>query len=783
MGPPGIPPGPAPLPEGFDLQPHDGPALKRDYEEPDERRRALVTAWQERLKQAKTHWERDFKRMKKAADFAYGLQWSNDEDDDRYTANITLRTIQQKTAFLYAKNPKAVARRRERILHTSWDGTEGQLQTLQQTAGALMASGPQGPPGMGGAPPMPGMAPQGPPGMGGGPPMPGMPPGGEIGAPPGGSPMGGIGGPMGAMMQNPMLAGPAQFAQQVMMDAGKTKAQTRQIDLMARTLELLYEYNVDEQIHPFKKMLKKVVRRTITTGVGYVKIGFQRVMGKRPEIEARINDISSRLGVLERLSADMADGEIDDNSAQAEQMRLMLQDLQHQVEFVVREGLIFDYPGPQSIIPDPKCIQLNGFVGADWVAQEFILSPDEVQEIYGIDVGDEYTAYTRPDGGHSIDQRVAEIMGGAGLGKENGKKGACCIWEIYSRRDGLVYVLCDGCKDFLREPTSPDVNLERFYPWFALTFNECENEDHIYPPSDVRLMKDQQMEYNRARQGLREHRVAARPKTLIAAGVLDEEDMEKLQSHPNNAVLELNGLQPNQDVKTVLQAWQGPGIDPNLYEVNPVWEDVMRTTGIQEANMGPSSQGTATESQIAESSRQTSMGSNIDDLDDLLSALARAGGQILLKEVSQDTVKRVIGDGAVWPEFTRQEIAEEIYLEIEAGSTGKPNQAQEIANAERLMPLIFQIPGIDPEWMAKELIKRLDDRLDLTLAFKSMLPSIVMMNAMKPGVPGAGPAAGAAQGPAGASNQPGQAPAPAGSPAPDQTGMLTGMPPPNGPMQ
>ena len=166
------------------------------------------------------------------------------------------------------------------------------------------------------------------------------------------------------------------------------------------------------------------------------------------------------------------------------------------------------------------------------------------------------------------------------------------------------------------------MDLERFYPWFALTFNECENEDHIFPASDVHLMRAQQMEYNRARQGLREHRVAARPKTLVSAGVLDEEDTQKLQNHPNNAVIELNGLQPGQDVKTVLQAWQGPGIDPNLYEINPIWEDVMRVTGIQEANVGPSSQGTATESQIAEASRQTSMGSNIDDLDDLLS---RAG--------------------------------------------------------------------------------------------------------------------------------------------------------------
>jgi hypothetical protein len=356
------------------------------------------------------------------------------------------------------------------------------------------------------------------------------------------------------------------------------------------------------------------------------------------------------------------------------------------------------------------------------------------------------------------------------------------VWEIYNRRDGMVYVLCDGYPDFLREPASPQIQIERFFPWFALTFNECENETRIYPPSDVHLMRDMQLEYNRCRQGLREHRVAARPKTIVSAGALDDEDIAKLQSHPNNAVLELNGLQPQQDVKQLLQAWQGPGIDPNLYEVNPLYEDIMRTIGLNEANLG-AAKGTATGDQISEASRQTAMGSNLDDLDDLLSQLAHAGGQILLKEVSSDTVKRVVGQGAVWPELSRQEVAEELFLEIEAGSTGRPNQAQEVANAERLFPLLIQVPGIDPEFVAKELIKRLDDRLDMTLAFKSMLPSIVAMNQMaRPTVPGAGVVPGMPGGAGGASN--GAAPPGiAGSPPPDQVGALAGAPPPGGPIQ
>ena len=54
---------------------------------------------------------------------------------------------------------------------------------------------------------------------------------------------------------------------------------------------------------------------------------------------------------------------------------------------------------------------------------------------------------------------------------------------------------------------------------------------------------------------------------------------------------------------------------------------------------------------------------------------------------------------------------EEVFLEIEAGSTGKPNRAAELTNIERIMPFLLQIPGMDPKWLAKELLKRLDDKL------------------------------------------------------------------------
>ena len=779
----------------------DAKMIERDPPQPTLQRKALVRSWAAEVKHAKKHWKPAFEKMREDQDFCLGKQWSKNPKEKRYVANITLREVTQRVSFLYARNPKAVARRRDMILNTVWDGTEQTLQALQESGQMLMQSGQlagqqiPGGPAPPGAPPTPPAAPVGPPGMppgpigaSGAPGVPSGPPGAPSGPP--GMPPGLGGGPPGLPPPNPMMGQLLQQGMAIIQDASQVKQQTDLLDKIAKTLELLYAYQVGQQLHPFKQLMKMTVRRALTVGVAYVKLGFERVMEKRPDVIAKLSDISERLGTLERLAADIADDESDPDSAEAEQLRLMILDLQGQKEFIAHEGLTFDYPSSFSIIPDTKCIHLRGFLGSDWVAQEYILSPNEVKEIYSIDVGKSYVSYSRPDGGMSAGARANSLMQLGPNEKEKGTgddKQCCCIWEIYNRKDGLVYIVCDGYADFLREPGAPDTPLERFWPWFTLTFNETDHEDDIFPPSDVRLMRDMQLDYNTSRQGLREHRRAARPKTVVSAGALDAEDIEKLESHPSNAVLELNGLQPGQKVLDLLQAFTGPEINPALYDVSPYFDDTLRVVGFQEANMGPTNSDTATQSQIAESSRTTTNDSNVDDLDDLLTHLAKYGGQLLFSNVSEATVKRIVGPGAVWPDLTRQQIAEEVWLEIEAGSSGNPNQAQEIANAQKIYPLVMQIPGIDPEFLARDLLHRLDDKLDLTQAFKSPLPSIVAMNTMARGgaggptppgqmaapPPGAGAKSPQMQGPAGDQNAP-QNPRPGGSFPPPTPGPQSG---------
>lgn len=641
-----------------------------DPQEPTRRRLELVKVLCKKIKDAEKFHEKAFARMITNMELAVKGH-AEDWGDDKYFANIIQRHVQQRTAALYAKNPKAAAKRRHRLDYKVWDGDTEKLQKAMMTVAEAQA------------------------------------------------------------MQMP----PPMASQMLVEDYRQAQMMKEKYDRIAKTLEILFEYYMAEAEPTFKSQMKALVRRVITCGVGYVKLAFQRDMERMPEISAKISDITARIDHLGRIASEMADGEIKKDDPETEELMLSLQALMQEPMMIVREGLVFDFPECDAIIVDPMCRQLRGFVGARWIAHKLFLTPDEVKEIYGKDLKEiGYTTYDQK--GRSSDVKSTRNSARKALqGGDAQDNPLACVFELYDKPSGLKYVIVDGGKDFLEEPAAPSVMLQSFWPVYALVFNELEHKNMLYPPSDVELLEPMQMEYNRSRQGMREHRRANRPKYAVPAGVLEEEDKAKLQNHPANAVIELQALATGQRVDDVLQPVKMIGVDPNLYEVKSIFDDVQLVVGAQESSFGGTSGATATETSVAESARTSALGAQIDELDSFMSDIARSAGQILLSEMSAEQVKKIAGEGATWPELTGQEIQEEIFLEIEAGSTGKPNKAAELRNLERILPYIIQMPGIKPEWLAKEVLKRMDDKMDISEALAEGMQSIVAMNAAKGGAP------------------------------------------------
>lgn len=629
-----------------------------------------------------------------------------------YTANIAGRHVKQRVAALYAKNPKVVARRKETLDFAVWDENPDSLmlafQTVQQ-ASMMMAASVD--------------------------PMTGQPPA----------------DPMTGMPMQPQVPPGFMEAQQMLQDFQQGMERRRTMTKIGKTLEILFAHAMREQKPlDFKTGMKTVVRRACTTGVGYVEIGIQREYGPRPGITEQLADARQRLEHLRRLTEEAAEGEIESTASEMAELQASLASLQSEEEIVLREGIVFDYPQATKVIPDRMCRELVGFVGARHITLEYLFTPQEVQEMFpDVDMKSGYIGY-KADGVKMEGEAVHFTANDDGSVNEDRQPvdGLVCVYKYYDKPSGQVYYVADGYKDFLRPPAAPDVFVEDFWPVYALTFNAVENEKEVFPPSDVRLIRHMQEEYNRSRQGMREHRNAARPRWAYAKGALDEEDIDKIGKAEPMTATGLN-KDPQAKLADILEAFPVPGVDPNLYGTEQYFTDVQFTVGSSEAQFGGVAQATATESTIAANATAAASSASVDDLDAFLSVIARAASQVLLKEMSPERVAEIVGPGAMWPEMTLAQIADELYLDVEAGSSGKPNQAVEINNWQQMMPFLIQMPGINPMWLTKETIRRLDDRLDLTEAIAAGMPSIVMQNQAKqpgPADPAADPNAQGAEG-------------------------------------
>ena len=639
-----------------------------DADTPDARK-ALVEGIASEIRAAKEHFKPDFDLMIEDMYIAWHGARKN-APKDTYKVNITQRWVRQKVATLYAKNPRAIAKRRRQLNYRLWNERPETLQAammqIQQFQEQLLTA------------------------------------------------------PAGAMPMQPPMDAIA-----LMQDVETTNLRLDMLDRVSRTLEVLYHYYTTEQIPSFKSSVKSCVRSAVQTGIGYVKVGFQRDTDTSPESKAVIADHQARLARIDRLTQEVDAGDIEDTDAEAEELRLTVQEMQNAATVITREGLVFDWPTSTSIIPDPKCTSVRGWVGADWLAEEMFFTPDEVKEFYGIDLegggSSTYKAYSTKGKEYQTNPRT-DIKGK--------RADMVCVWVTWHKPTGLKCVLADGYCNFLEEPTEPDVGLEQFYPIYALCFNELAMPEKLFPPSDVRIMQPQQLEMNRSRQAIREHRKASVPKYVAPVGAFTDVEKGKLGSEDAHQVIEVGGLMPGQKVSDLIQPVPKLPIDPAVYETQSIMNDVMWSVGGQEAQFGGTSGSTATEASIAETSRTGSLEADIDELNDFLSDLARAAGQVLMLEISQEEALKIAGPGAVWPQQNRLQIAEEVQLEIVAGSNGRPNKAQRQYAMQQLGPILLQIPGISPMWLARTMVEAIDDSIDLTEAFTAGLPSIMSMNDM-----------------------------------------------------
>lgn len=625
-------------------------------------RKANVKSWLDKIDKAEKKWEADFDRMRSNMDFVYGLQWKNQKKlrTNRYVVNMTLRTVNQGVAMLYARDPQVEARRRPRFDFQIWDGS---METILQ---ALIMSQ--------------------------------------------------------TMSMAGLIVPPDMMA--LIQDFQMGRMQQKLVERVGKTLEYVYQYQCEQLQPKFKLQMKQLVRRVRTCGVGYIKVAFCRE--NDPEYNKELTHSETRLVQQDRLARiqdlvkKVQDGKIESTSAEVDQLKNLAlglgvmgdTDNNDPEKVKIKERLLFDFPAATAIIPDPCCRILKGFVGAHWVVEKFFYPLEFINAMYDKDI--------KIDSGVKIyghDTREDEAKTNLVTNKDQLQK-RVCVYQVRNLDDKTEFSLVKGYKDYLEEPIDVDPCTRSFWNIFPLTFNDTEVEDGceatIFPPSDVDLLFSVQKERNALRFRQARHRCANDPKYVYPEGVLQQEDLDKLMDLEGQQFTGLKGLTPGMEPGKVLQALQVVPIQPGLYETEGLQEDALLASGQQEANLGPATPGvTATVGTIAEQSRMSVAGSDVDGLDDVLTEVAQCGGELLIREMSADTVKRIAGRGAVWPDTpeSKEDFVNEIELKVRAASSGRPNKALEVANWERLAPLLIQA-GANPQAIIRETIRRIDDQAE-----------------------------------------------------------------------
>lgn len=654
--------------EETDMQ--DGSNVERVEKVVDQGTKQYVERWCKKIKAAKKEYEEDFKRMREDMQLARHGADKKWVKSDNFTVPIVARYINQAVASLYARNPTVIAERRKTLDYVQWDGDPATLQTSMQSIMTAMQ-------------PQPGMMPQ----------------------------------------------PPSPEALAVVQEVEAVKRQHQMIDKIGETLKVLADYFTNEQRPRFKPLAKKLVRHSKTCGVAYIMLGFQREFAQMsPDETAELSDYRHQLSELQVRMQDYVDNEMSpDQEYRKKELESLIEQYSLKENQIVREGPVFMFPKATEIIVDPDCTDLCGFVGAGWIAREYHKSPDDIQRIFNVDLKNKFTTY-RHKGGGEMEEYKSTDSRNSDDGDE--KTGKVCVWEVQNKDLKQTFTIVDGHDDFLVAPKEPDYWMEDFWNVFTLKSNDTE-DDELYPLSDVFHLRHTQAEYNRSREGRRLHREANKPKYITKVGMLSKNDKTKFQSHPTNALIELEGgFQAGDDPSQMVTAFRPAPIDPALYETNSEMEDILRTVGAQEANLGGMSGGTATESSIAENGRMTTLSSDVDDLDEFLTDVFSALGQLMLNELSPETVREIAGPGSVWPDMDRETISKQLYLTVKAGSSGRPNKAAELANLERGTPQLLQLPGHDPFALGKSLGERYADLLEIDIkdAVAHGMPSINAIN-------------------------------------------------------
>ncbi len=479
-----------------------------------------------------------------------------------------------------------------------------------------------------------------------------------------------------------------------------------------------------------KKHARKQVRSCLSVGPGWLKVAMLSDTKTDPEVQAALNDLRDNLERVQALQREVAAGnpwespDADTNGAQApEDLELKQRELQEQIagmeptlEVVLRKGLAIDYVSAEDMIVSTDVRYIDDYLDAGFCGNQIYVRTDEIAAKFprltaedisqatkyymrspldairpkeGVDVQQSYDSGRNAD---AADQFVSEKSFTGSGSADQQQVSFAKVAEIWDRNSNHIKTMVEGVKRWAKEPFKPKYGTTRFFPYFYLAFYEVDGARHSQSLSG-RMCKLQD-EYADTRSKYRLARSRATPGTIANAEMVSREDAKKVATSTEQEVVMVRLTNPNMRLGDVFAPKPVSAVDASLYDTRAIVTDMEKLSGVQEAKQtrGNRPAGmTATEAEIEESGFAARASADQDSIDEMLTDLAQYTAELSLQALTHEEVVKMAGVQAYWPEgLPIEEITNLVEVDIEAGSTGRPNRSSEQQAWTMIHPMIRQ---------------------------------------------------------------------------------------------
>lgn len=248
------------------------------------------------------------------------------------------------------------------------------------------------------------------------------------------------------------------------------------------------------------------------------------------------------------------------------------------------------------------------------------------------------------------------------------------IWEFYDIESGKMCVFCDGGDKFLVAPI--EIPFSFGHPFVHIPNYEV--PDHFYGMGELEAIEPLQLELNKTRTQMMNHRKWYTPKWLFRGSAFDAAGIEALKSDDENRMVEVTDS--NVSLDNVVAPMPTQMLPSEFYNQSAlISQDIDRVSGVSEYQRGslPEIRRTATEAGIIQDAANARSSDKLAIIEKAIGETARRLVALAQQFMTGEQSVRVLGGDSrqAWLTFDRDYLQGEFDFEVEGGSTQPVNES------------------------------------------------------------------------------------------------------------